>query len=74
MRLYLSKLNILHHENCPCCNYKVLMKFDKPKDQSDFNFLILTVIYLANIENPILVEICPHCLGKSFNLLLTEFN
>lgn len=75
MKLYLSSLNVLHHENCPRCSYKTLIEFKQSKGQSDINFFLLTVIYLTNYsENNISVEICPHCLGKRFDLLSPKFN
>ena len=75
MKLYLSNLNVLHLENCPHCNYKTLIEFKQPEGQTDAVFLISTVAYLANnFETTIPVEICPHCLGKKFNLLSAEFN
>lgn len=75
MKLYLSNLNILHHENCPHCSYKTLIEFTQLDGQTDINFLVSTVVYLANnFENNVPIEICPHCLGKRFNLLSTEFS
>lgn len=75
MNLYLSNLNILHCENCPHCSYKTLIEFKQSEGQSDINFLVSTVAYLANnFESSIPVEICPHCLGKRYNLLSSEFN
>lgn len=75
MKLYLSNLNVLHLENCPHCSYKTLIEFNQSKGQTDTNFLVSTVAFLANnFESTIPVEICPHCLGKRFNLLSPEFN
>ncbi|MGL4866048.1 MAG: hypothetical protein ACRC3I_00470 [Cetobacterium sp.] len=74
MILYLSNLNILHHENCLYCNSKILMKFNKLKEQNEIDFLVSTIIYLVNLKKEIVVEICPHCLGKKFNFLSSEFN
>lgn len=75
MDLYLSNLNVLHHKDCPCCSYKTLIEFKQSEGQTDINFLVSTVTYLANnFESTIPVEICPHCLGKRFNLLSPEFN
>lgn len=75
MDLYLSNLNVLHHKDCPCCSYKTLIEFKQSTEENDYEFLISTVTYLANnFESTIPVEICPHCLGKRFNLLSPEFN
>ncbi len=75
MKLYLSNLNVLHLENCHHCSYKVLIEFTQSEGQTDINFLVSTITYLANNFEPFIpVEICPHCLGKRFNLLSPEFN
>lgn len=74
MKLYLSNLNILHHEDCNHYSQKSLVEFIQLEGQSDFDFLVLTITYLVKYKKSTLIEICPYCLGKRFNLLSPEFN
>lgn len=74
MDLYLSNLNVLHHKDCPCCSYKTLIEFKQSTEENDYEFLISTITYLTNLENTVVIEICPHCLGQKFNNISSELN
>lgn len=65
--------NTLHSEECQFRNKIISEYFLKPKKQTELDFLFSVISHLVNVENNLTLEICPHCLGKKFDLF-SDFN
>ena len=65
--------NTLHQEGCEARSKYISEYFSKPQTQSETEFLLSVISHLVKVENNLIVEICPHCLGKRFDLF-SDFN
>ena len=71
MDIIFNKLqNKLHLESCPNSGHNSIIYFSNIKNIDDFYFLYLLVFYFVNIESNPNIEICSHCLGDKYDLIL----
>ncbi|MGL5277757.1 MAG: hypothetical protein ACRC8M_01570 [Cetobacterium sp.] len=47
--------------------------FVKSQSQTEREFLFTVISYLVKVENNLVLEICPHCLGRKFDFF-SDFN
>ena len=65
--------NTLHQEECTARNKYISEYFSKPQSQTEIEFLFSIILYLVKVENNLILEICPCCLGKKYDLF-ADFN
>lgn len=65
--------NTLHQEDCLARSKYISEYFSKPQTQSEVEFLFSIISHLVKVENNLILEICPCCLGKKYNLF-SDFN
>lgn len=65
--------NTLHQEECLLRSKYISEYFLKPEIQSEIEFIFLIISHLVKVENNYMLEVCPHCLGKKFDLF-SDFN
>lgn len=65
--------NNLHEEECAFRSKYISEYFLKSPSQTEIEFLFSVISYLIKVENNLLLEVCPHCLGKRYDLF-SDFN